>query len=815
MRIFKILLSACALCPLNAVEAKTYTFDASLLKGAGKHADLSLLEQGLQEPGIYRVNIMLNQTQVDIADVRFFSGPDSHGVLSLQPCLTRETLRGYGVNIENYTLETIGTSGCTDLSGIPHAAATFDFTAQTLNLSIPQVALSVPLTGIAPETLWDEGINALMLDYRADFTRARYSGGRGDTRSFLQLQPGANIGPWRLRSQMTLHQTGRQSEWQRGWTYAERGLNGIRSRLRLGESFTDADIFDGLPLRGVFLSSDERMLSLSEYSYAPVIRGIARSMARVEVRQQGFLIYSLAVAPGPFALTNLFATSGGDLEVAILESDGHPQYFTVPYQSASIAVREGYLKYSLAAGQYRHPHPQTAGHYLLQGSAIYGLTGNLTSYAGARLSRPYQAFSAGAGVSLGAWGALSLDTTWASARAASGEQDHGYQIRARYNKQLPATDSAFALMVSGFSARYRRPEGALGAYHDGALWRASRDAPVSRASVTLGQGIGQWGRFTLSGFQHNYRNNTRNHGLNAGISIPLGRSRLAVNWLKHKTMWRKHSVNDQIASLWLTVPLSNNSTRLSLRSTTTPGGSARHELGLQGDARNHQLWWDLRHQYGPNKMQESSLQTAWSGAYGRIGGYYYHTSTTRQLGGNIAGGLVAHRDGITAGQSLRENLALIAAPGIAGMRVGGSPGLKTDYRGYTLRSGLSPYQENVITVNPADLPGDAEIAMTDLKVIPTAGAVIKVPFDVRQGARALMRLSRADGSPVPFGAVIRPDNDGRTSGVVGEGGVVYLSGLAQVGALTVVWPGESCAVSWRLPPVKNKAGLYEASYKCQ
>ncbi|MEB7742823.1 fimbria/pilus outer membrane usher protein, partial [Escherichia coli] len=85
---------------------------------------------------------------------------------------------------------------------------------------------------------------------------------------------------------------------------AERGLNGIKSRLMLGEDYTPSDVFDSVPFRGVMLGSDESMVPSNQREFAPVVRGIARSQARVEVRQNGYLIQSQTVAPGPFALTD-------------------------------------------------------------------------------------------------------------------------------------------------------------------------------------------------------------------------------------------------------------------------------------------------------------------------------------------------------------------------------------------------------------------------------------------------------------------------------------------------------------------------------
>jgi outer membrane usher protein len=68
--------------------------------------------------------------------------------------------------------------------------------------------------------------------------------------------------------------------------------------MTLGDSSTDADVFEGVPFRGAMLASDDDMLPESLRGYAPVVRGIARTNAQVIIRQNGYEIYQTYVAPG-------------------------------------------------------------------------------------------------------------------------------------------------------------------------------------------------------------------------------------------------------------------------------------------------------------------------------------------------------------------------------------------------------------------------------------------------------------------------------------------------------------------------------------
>src|SRR5699024_1180875 len=107
-------------------------------------------------------------------------------------------------------------------------------------------------------------------------------------------------------------------------------------------------------LRGVQLSSDDRMLATSVQGYAPIIRGIANSNARVTVRQNGSILREVTVPAGPFSINDLYPMGyGGDLQVEILEANGEKRTFSVPYTATAQLIRPGYSRYQIAAGRYR------------------------------------------------------------------------------------------------------------------------------------------------------------------------------------------------------------------------------------------------------------------------------------------------------------------------------------------------------------------------------------------------------------------------------------------------------------------------------
>jgi outer membrane usher protein len=821
-----------------AVDARTYTFDLSSL--GIDNADAALFNQGGQLPGVYPVDILVNGNRVDSRDVLFRQETNAQGQPFLQPCLSVEMLSRYGVRVENYPLLSAGkpprakeqTDDCANLSAIPHATVDFQFYEQQLLLSIPQVSLRPKLSGIAPRELWDDGIPVLLMNYQANTNRTEYRTGASASSdsSFVQLQPGANLGAWRLRNATTWQKQGEQEgKWQTAYTYAEYGLYDLKSRVTLGERFTPSDIFDSVPFRGAMLGSDEAMVPFNQREFAPVVRGIARTQARVEVKQNGFTIYNATVAPGPFALNDLSpGMSGGNLQVTVWETDGNPQIFTVPFNTPAIALREGYLKYNLMAGQYRAADSSVDEATVGQATMMYGLPWNLTVYGGAQGADHYQSAALGLGVSLGSWGGVSVDNTTARGQRQGEESETGGAWRTRYSKTVDATNTTLALSNSQYSSSgYQTLSDVLGSYRNNADGSDSnQDQRKASTTLTLSQSLGEWGYVSLNGTRDSFRDRSGNNdsfGASYGVGVAGGH--LSLNWTQNRRAGVVgEQQNDHITSVMFSMPLHRllgGTTNATYQFVSPSNGNDSQEVGLNGQALDRRLSWNASQRYrsgvDSGDRDNSRLQLRWYGGYGQVGGNYSYNSNIRQMGADVSGGVVMHRNGVTFGQPLSDTVALVEAPGASGVQVGGWPGVRTDFRGYTTQAHLNPYQENNVSLDPSNLPSNAEVTQTDMTVVPTQGAVIPATFATRIGARALMTLTREDGTSVPFGAIAMLGEQATIAGVVDDNGVVYLTGLPAKGELSVRW-GQSqqqqCRVNFQLPKERGSADMYVMNSVC-
>lgn len=841
-------------CFSGQVHADKYSFDVAQLGDEGKNVDISLFEQGVQLPGVYHVDVMLNGKRVDSRDMVFHLAKNADGQPVLKTCLTRERLMHYGIKIDDYPGLFPVEKGkdeaeqCARLSAIPQATEDFQFYSQQLLLGIPQVALRPHFRGIAPQALWNDGIPAFLMNYQASVYRTEYRGGGvigGSNSGIMLLEPGLNLGAWRFRNLTSWQKQGNApGKWQTTYIYAERGLNNLKSRLTLGDRFTPSGVFDSVPFRGGMLGSDETMVPYSQRAFAPVIQGIARTQARIEVKQNDYVIYNTTVAPGPYALTDLpLGGSGGDLQVTVFESDGTRQVFSVPYTAPAIALRQGYLKYNLMGGQYRPANSTVDNAAVGQLTVMYGLPWNLTAYGGLQWAKYYQAGALGLGVSLGHFGALSVDGIQARGKKQHQETVRGQTWRVRYTKLFETTQTGFTLASyqyasSGYSSlsevleTYRRK-------HDGdwgaAEWyfREAAARRKSRTSVTLSQSLGAWGAISLSGNRETYWNRALHQdSVSARYSGPSIKGvSWSVDWTQQARLRGYDQDNTQKAEqsvgLWVSMPLSNwvgGNTYATYQMQNNTGLATQHDMGLGGQSLNNQLSWDVREHMVPgsryDNQDSSNLHLRYTGTYGEVSGGYGYSKFSRQMNAGIQGGMVIHQHGVTLGQRLGNAIALVEAPGVSGVSVGGWPGVNTDFRGYTTLGYLSPYQENIITLNPTTLPPDAEIQQTDMMVVPTGGAVIPAAFVTRVGGRAVITLTRPQGKQVPFGAVASATGQGAQqigAGVVGDEGEVYISGLPEHGHLLVQWGDgqqQRCRVDYHLPEVRPASGVYALTAVC-
>lgn len=862
----------------TTARAENYFNPAFLSGDPSAVADLSHFEGDGQAPGTYRVDIYLNGNFVAGRDMVFTAAqkepkakvgesapskttqklstpaqvlPASSNAsvdnTGLVACLTPKILEGMGVNAEGIpALKELKPDTCMDVAEvIPAASAVFDFEHQRLDISIPQALLHNSARGYIPPSQWDEGINALLLNY--DFSGSN-SSDRSDNQHnasnnyFLNLNSGLNLGAWRLRDNSSWNSSSssgyHENEWQHVSTYAERDVVPLKGELTVGDSYTPSDIFDSLSFRGAQLSSDDNMLPDSQKGFAPVVRGIAKSNAQVTIKQNGYTIYQSYVSPGAFEINDLFPTSSsGDLMVEVKESDGSITSYTVPYSAVPVLQREGRVKYSATLAKYRSNGGEQEDVKFGQSTLMWGLPHGFTMYGGTQLSEDYKAAALGVGLNMGDLGAVSADLTQASSTLADDSSHQGQSLRFLYAKSLNNTGTNLQLLgyrysTSGFysldDTTYKHMDGHssyerdnddnqpdwVGYYN---LYYTKR----GKAQINISQDLDDYGSVYITGSQQTYwHTDEKDTLLQVGYSGSWHGISYSLTYNYNKSVGQQE--NDQIYAFNISLPLSQwlhpevditqkvHSMYATYNTSTDQHGNATQNAGVSGtlldtDNLSYSLQQGYQNHDGGGGSGSATME--YDGAYSDVSaGYNYsNNGDYQEVNYGLSGGMLIHRNGITLSQPLGDTNVLIAAPGASDVSVEGEPGVHTDWRGYAVVPYATTYRQNRVALDTNSMNDETDIDDAITNVIPTQGAVVRASFDAHVGKRALLTLLH-HGKPVPFGALVtRSDNGSDT--IVGEDGEAYLSGLTPSGKLKVKW-GEgsdnTCQVKYQLPEDDKK-----------
>jgi outer membrane usher protein len=846
-------------------SGSTADFDRSLLAGAGQNTtDLSRFEHGNPvTPGNYDTDVYLNNVWVGRRSVRFAATPDSP---SAKACVDRDLLDQLGLHPPKLSADTLvrlkDPTACVHIDSlIPGATMTFDMTQLRLDTSVPQAYLSKMPRGYVSPEYWDAGVPAALLNYNFNSYHSD-SQGVSQTTSYLGLNSGLNIGLWHLREDATVNwqsataNTPARRKWQNIDAYIQRDLPSLRALLTLGDSYTDGAIFDSYGIRGVQLASDDRMLPQSLQGYAPVVRGVAQTNAKVTVRQNGVVIYETTVSPGPFSLDDLYPTGyGGNLAVTVTEADGRVTTFTVPYASVAQLLRPGITRFDVVAGELRDAtiNDKPA---VVQATLQHGFSNLLTGYAGLVGSQGYAAALIGAAIDT-RYGAFAMDITQANARIPGYATQSGQSVRLTYSKILTSTNTtlsvaAYRYSTGGFlsltdaeQAREYAREG-ISAFNvtpqttiptiDGvpvqSVLTPAQQAALNGSAFTTNPIISATGverqrnNFTLSlaqplganggsiytnvtasdywnrngndtQFQIGYNNHF--HRLSYNISAtravdPLGRYE-----------------NEYFLSFSLPLGSSGHAPTFTLNLTHAPEGGSQDQAMVNGVFGSQS-----QYNYGATASHSSdgggtsgSVFGGYRSPYAVFNASYGVGAGYSQASASVSGSVIAHPGGVTLGQPIGDTVGIVYVPGAEGAHINNAAGARVDRFGYAVVPYLVPYSLNTIQVDPKGLPLDVQLDATSAQVAPYAGAVVMLKFKTEAGRTVIFSTHLENGDALPFGTQLFNEKD-MPLGVIGQAGVALVRGVNQSGLLTARWQDDkgaahSCSFKYTLPPgVKGK-----------
>lgn len=813
--------------PSGSSVTDEYTFEPELFRGGrfSQTALAALTKENSVAPGKYKVAVYVNGKFIDDVEVEFVKQEGDRTSLCLRP----EIYKRAGIKLapeQHPGLKPL--AECLLFTKIVKGGSVnMNLPQLRLDLSVPQLAMNnLPRGYVNPDDL-DAGASIGFINYIANYYHVSYSeeNVRNQDSSWASFSGGINLGKWQYRQLSNLNWTRESgSQWKNIRSYVQRPLPKLGSQMSMGELITSGRFFSGLNYNGVALETDDRMLPDSMRGYAPVIRGVAATNAKVSVRQNNQEIYQTTVSPGAFEITDLYPTSfSGDLDVTITEADGSISQFSVPFSAVPESMRPGISHFNVEVGKTRD-----SGDESLFGDITwqYGLSNTVTVNSGLRIADAYQAAMLGGvyGSWLGAWG---MDVTWSRASLPDTGYTEGWMTHLSWSKTFQATNTTVSLAGYRYSTRgYRDLSDVLGvrdAAKSGSDWQSTTYQQQSRFDISLSQSMEDYGNLFLSGSTQNYRDGrTRDTQLQFGYSnVFYGVSTNLSVARQRNGGYDDDSKMQTVTALSFSIPLSRFGARaptLSTSWTRTKDGGDQYQSSLSGtlDERgttSYGLNVSRDEQYN-NTVFSGNLQkrlpVTTLGMNASKGEGYWQAS------GNAQGALAIHSGGITLGPYLSDTFALVEAKGAEGANVLNAQQVTIDSHGYALVPSLTPYRYNRITLDPQNMAGNAELIESEKRVAPLSGSASKVIFRTRSGTALLIKARFPDGEPLPLGADVL-DDDGNVIGMTGQNGQIYVRSEKNKGDFIVRWgesPDERCYLPFTITDAESEQPMARLTAIC-
>lgn len=788
--------------------------------------DLSqFARSGFILPGTYSMLVQINSQPISEQSVAFY--PPDNDPKGSQACVSRGLVDQLGLKASGAAKLTWWKGGeCLDIQGLPGMEVSGDLATSTLNINLPQAYLEYSAINWDPPSRWDEGVPGLLIDYNVtalsshqknDSVRNNFSG-NGTV--------GANAGAWRLRADWQgrvdrdREEASRHPklEWSR--YYAYRAIPALKARLVLGEDYLYSDLFDSFRFTGAALNSDESQLPPNLRGYAPEIVGVAKTNARVIISQQGRVLYETLVAAGPFRIQDLHDAVSGRLDVRVEEQDGSVHTFQIDTAGVPYLTRPGQVRYKLATGRPSNLQYGGDGDFFGSGEFSWGISNGWSLYGGGITDNNYRAMSVGAGRDLLAFGAVSLDATQSHASVWN-ETLSGKSYRLQYSKKFEQYDSQVTFAGYRFSeknylsmseyldARHYGRNGELaGLDRDSELHTSWRPIGGSKAlyTATVNKQFRDLGATVyLSYNKQTYWERSATQRWNVSVSRYFNVGSVK-NMSLSLNMYRTQEYNykDNGMALTVSLPLGRSGT-LSLDANRAAGNnslSTRYSDRL-----------DERNSY-----QLSASDNAASGYLSHVGdqadidlavskreGNYTSLSVSARGGGTLTPyGAALHRTNSTGGTRLMVDTAGVPDVPVRGY---GTP-TRSNAFGKAVISDIGSYQRTAASVDLESLPSNVEATQSVTQLTLTEGAIGYRFLDVISGEKAMAVLRLPDGSSPPFGATVKNVKQ-QDTGIVNDGGNVYLSGIQAGEEMIVSWGGaERCILT--LPGVLPADGLTNA-----
>jgi len=773
----------------TSLHAREVTFDTDILKSRGLGADLNryFAEAPRFLPGTHSVSVKVNGSDRGTAAVRF----SEDGTM----CVDNDFLEFAGL----MPVPIKANETCHDIrSDYAQAVINALPNQEAVELYLPQEAINSISADVKN---FQHGGTAGMLNYSLFSTKSDYSGSDSSSNRYSQasLEAGFNAMDWSLRSRYILTDDDGNRNAESIYTYAEHVFVPQRLTMQVGEINAMSDVLSGVPITGVQLIPTS---GLQKDGSGVSVSGIARtSQARVEVRQNGRLIFNTLVPAGPFTLDDVpMVRNNVDLDVTVVESDGSTNRFIVPAASVKSRNLSRPNGLTVSAGQVRSIESDYSDPLVFNVSDGWRILPWMNLLASGVVAEDYQA--AGARTEFMLTDGWNVSTSMAASKAQFGDSDNG--IKNELQSDYSLTESVgLSGSVAHYSGDYSELADAMdddyqgydNSYSANIRWSTPLAGAFSAGlSYNQAAGDGEDSRYLLLSWGKTFKYASVN-----------------VNW-QSAVGSTDDDQDDDLLYINLSIPLGGSqslSSYMRKQGDSTSYGLANS--GALGNDTNYYISADR-----DDESQENSFN-------GNINTNLHYTQLSvgggasgdhqRNYNATLSGGIAMHKDGVTfSPYSIKDTFAIakLSEPK-AGVEITTPQGtVWTDRWGQAVIPGLTEWRNSRIEVDANKLPQSMTLANGTKYIAAAHGSVSEVSFKVLNSRRVMLRIKQADGKPLAKGLSVVDAKDNYVVTVVDDGHV-FLNDADQVTALYAINDENQrlCKLVFTLPEKHDEDAFYE------
>jgi outer membrane usher protein len=700
------------------------------------------------------------------------------------------------------------------LDQIPGLAYVYDADAQTILLTAQDASL-IPIEISAaprvnlPETQTGFGV---ALNYRvtANLGDNIFGDGFQPSEAFasLDLRAYAPIGVLTTTGSVGTSLNGRgRTATKRFDTYFTVASPSRMTTLTVGDFTTDGLAWTrplrlgGLQIRRDFSLRDDVVTNpLLSYS------GTAAVPSSFDVYVDNVRAYSGAIAPGPFNLSDVpMITSNGEAVFVLRDAGGNEQVTTVPFFATQNLLPKGTFDYSFEVGRAREAYGERNFAYgdatAAAVSLRYGLSDQLAVEGHAETLNDLKMGGLGlamnvsnrAEVTLAAghsrWGSASGSFVFGTLRTEIADVGIRFSTRRTFGDYHDLS-SVTALGVPAADAGIFRNDAIK------AMDALSVTFPLFAGDDTLGLSLINSERIdqrnTILSAAYSRRLPWRSaslranafkdfagdggYGISVGLSMPLGATNFASAGLKRD----RNGDFGAVASL--------------SRSAARQPGSHGYRINLSN--------------------QSTTLGATYQSRYGRADLALRDSKRGASARATFDGALVVAGGGLFFGNRVQDGFAVVdvGVPNIP-VKLNNSEVAHTGIFGKALVSDLRSYRLNRISIDPLDLPLDANLAATAQDVVPARRSGVTVNFGGTADNAALAVLRDPTGAFLKPGATVRLRGSA-TEFIVGYDGEVWIEGLRARNEITVTTSAGQCSAEFAYAEIPGEQ-VYIDGVECR